>query len=229
MFTVSYYTAPTELRPGSEYIKEVADLNDLRALRFQAQVTNRPPSSTDSDIFDIHYGSISDYTAWLATHTPRAIDYFGRAMDYSTLRDYEHAIADLSRAIEMTPDFTLAYLMRGIARFSLPPSDSPAGTPAGLGVRAAIDDFDSAIALSPQMAVAYYNKGVALASLADYSAAIDAFDRAIALKPDMGEAYYNRGWVELRIGRRSEGLADLSKAGELGVVASYNLLKRMSR
>ncbi len=27
----------------------------------------------------------------------------------------------------------------------------------------------------------------------------------------MGEAYYNRGWVELRIGRRSEGLADLSK------------------
>lgn len=79
------------------------------------------------------------------------------------------------------------------------------------------------------MAVAYYNKGVALASLADYSAAIDAFDRAIALKPDMGEAYYNRGWVELRIGRRSEGLADLSKAGELGVVASYNLLKRMSR
>ena len=45
----------------------------------------------------------------------------------------------------------------------------------------------------------------------------------------MGEAYYNRGWVELRIGRRSEGLADLSKAGELGVVASYNLLKRMSR
>lgn len=229
MFTVSYYTAPTELRPGSEYIKEVADLNDLRALRFQAQVTNRPPSSTDSDIFDIHYGSISDYTAWLATHTPRAIDYFGRAMDYFTLRDYEHAIADLSRAIEMTPDFTLAYLMRGIARFSLPPSDAPAGTPAGLGVRAAIDDFDSSIALSPQMAVAYYNKGVVLASLADYSAAIEAFDRAINLKPDMGEAYYNRGWVELRIGRRSEGLADLSKAGELGVVASYNLLKRMSR
>ncbi len=117
----------------------------------------------------------------LAELPDSSVDCVVTSPPYFTLRDYEHAIADLSRAIEMTPDFTLAYLMRGIARFSLPPSDSPAGTPAGLGVRAAIDDFDSAIALSPQMAVAYYNKGVALASLADYSAAIDAFDRAIAL------------------------------------------------
>ena len=45
----------------------------------------------------------------------------------------------------------------------------------------------------------------------------------------MGEAYYNRGYVYLKLGNKDAGIADLSKAGELGIVPSYNLLKRMSR
>ena len=44
----------------------------------------------------------------------------------------------------------------------------------------------------------------------------------------MGEAWYNRGYVYLQLGNRDAGLADLSKAGELGIVPSYNLLKRMT-
>ena len=33
----------------------------------------------------------------------------------------------------------------------------------------------------------------------------------------------------LRMGNKALGIADLSKAGELGVLPSYNILKRMSR
>ena len=47
------------------------------------------------------------------------------------------------------------------------------------------------------------------------------------LKPDFGEAYYNLAYVYFQLGNRAEGMANLSKAGELGVVPSYNLLKRM--
>ena len=33
----------------------------------------------------------------------------------------------------------------------------------------------------------------------------------------------------LRMGNKERGVADLSKAGELGILPSYNVLKRMSR
>lgn len=79
------------------------------------------------------------------------------------------------------------------------------------------------------MAIAHYNKGVILILMQDYTSALSAFNKAIELKPDFGESFYNRGYVYFRLGNRTAGTADLSKAGELGVVPSYNLLKRMSR
>ena len=44
----------------------------------------------------------------------------------------------------------------------------------------------------------------------------------------MGQAYYNRGYIYLKLGNRRAGIADLSKAGEMGIVPAYNLIKRMS-
>ena len=57
----------------------------------------------------------------------------------------------------------------------------------------------------------------------------ELLNQAIELKPDFGEAYFNRGFVHLRSGNRAVGVADLSKAGELGIVAAYNLIKRISK
>lgn len=85
------------------------------------------------------------------------------------------------------------------------------------------------LTLSPQLAIAHYNKGVIYASQGDYTSALSALNEAIALKPEMGEAYYNRGYVYFMLGNGSAGAADLSRAGELGIVPSYSLLKRMSR
>ncbi len=79
------------------------------------------------------------------------------------------------------------------------------------------------------MAVAYYNKGVLLTQMQDFTSALAAFTKAIELKPDFGEAYYNRGYVYFKLGNRMAGVNDLSKSGELGIVPSYNLLKRMTR
>ena len=79
------------------------------------------------------------------------------------------------------------------------------------------------------MAVAYFNKGNVLFEMEDYALARLAYDKAIELKPDFGEAYYNRGYLELKAGDQNRGLADLSKAGELGIIPAYNLIKRISR
>lgn len=241
IFAVTFYTSPTELKQNGDYIKEADDINATRTLRYILQVTNHIPAMTDEDVIRAHFNSIDYYTSYLSTHTPRAIDYFGRAMDFITIRNYKAAIEDLDRAIAIAPDFTLAYLVRADARYNdlrLSDSDTDTNHSSGNSALAAketatvismiLDDLDTVSKLSPEMAIAFYNKGVILAEMQDYTSALRAFTRAIELKPDFGEAFYNRGYVYLRLGNRDSGTADLSKAGELGIVPSYNLLKRMT-
>ncbi|MDE6377560.1 MAG: tetratricopeptide repeat protein, partial [Duncaniella sp.] len=241
IFVVTYYTSPNELKMSGDYLREVDDINATRTLRFLLQVTNHEPAMTDEERAATHFSSIKYYDSYIAGHTPRAIDYFGRAMDYMTLRDYDRAIADLDRAIEVTPDFTLAYLVRANARYlasrvsarvgeaeGKASGESPVVIPTYNPLRAAIADLDSVVKLSPSMPVAYYNKGVILIKLGDLTSALQCFNKALELRPDFGEAYYNRGYVYLSLGNRDAAFNDLSRAGGLGVVPSYNLLKRMS-
>lgn len=239
---LSYYSSPTELNPDTYYIKEVTDLNATRALRMAIIVTSRVPRVTDQELIDRHFRSIADYNSYLSTHKPRAVDYIGRAMDFITLRNYSAAIADLDRAIAITPDYAPAYLLRAQARYHLGTTVQPGGmdnanvaddhvTRRSLE-RAAdnlvLNDLDEAIRLSPNNPFAYYNKGAVLVSLADFAGAEQAYSKAIELKPDFGEAYFNRGYVRMQVGMRAQGVTDLSKAGELGVPAAYNLLKRLN-
>ncbi|MDE7396679.1 MAG: tetratricopeptide repeat protein, partial [Muribaculum sp.] len=235
MFSLSYYVTNTELRETPYYIKEVDDLNASRLLRFGLMVTNREPRLDDEEDIQRHFKSVAYYDSYMSTHTPRAIDYFARAMDHYTLRNFDQAIADLDQAIALTPDFTLAYLARAAARHQLAES---MGADATVNVtseqrrvvsRAIRDDIERVIELSPRMALAYYNLGNLMVETGDMTSALTAYGKAIELKPDLGEAYYNRGYVYFRLGNKEAGVADLSKAGELGIVPSYNLLKRMSR
>ena len=243
IFVVTFYDDPTELKPGGDYIREVDDINSTRLLRSPLRVTNHEPAMTDDETTRRHFNSVDYYNSYLASHTPRTIDYYGRAMDLMTLRDYAGAIVDLDRCVELSPDFALGYFTRSIARYKLAmldesqaPQISKSSTDQQLllnnhraAMRAVIEDLDMALKLSPAMAIAHYNKGVILLENDDLTGALAAFSKAIETKPDFGEAYYNRGYVYFRLGNRDTGAADLSKAGELGIVPSYNLLKRMSR
>ena len=242
MFTLSYYVTTNEIKEMPYYIKEIDDLNSTRMLRFIVMVTNHEPQLSDEEAIARHFASIEYYNSYIATHQPRAIDYFGRAMDFFTLRNYQAALTDLDRAIELTPDFTLAYMLRAVVKLRNAETERLSGeskTEPGLrdfGAQGAkmlastvMADIDKVIELSPRMAFAHYNKGNVLVSLGDYTSAISAYTKAIELKADLGEAYYNRGYLYLMLGNKDAGIADLSKAGELGIVPSYNLLKRMTR
>ena len=51
----------------------------------------------------------------------------------------------------------------------------------------------------------------------------------IELKPDLGEAYYNRGLAKVKSSKQQEGVADLGKAGELGLYGAYSMIKQHSK
>ena len=232
IFMVTYYTSPTEIKLNSEYIREVNDINSTGLLRFGLQVTNHESQLRGPEIERTHRSSIEFYDSYIANHAPRAIDYFGRAMDLYTIGDYTHALEDLDKAISLTPDFALAYLLRSQIHYLQKHAGKKDGKVAVLLAAEEssdiLDDLETTLRLSPFMPLAYYNKGVILAESGKLEEALEAFTRALELKPDFGEAYYNRGYVYLTMGDRDKAFPDLSRAGEFGIVSSYSLLKRMA-
>lgn len=236
---LAYYFTPTELRTSTYYIKEVDDINATRSLRQTLRVTTGVPV-LDEETSAAHFRSVDYYNSYLSTHAPRAIDYLGRALDFMTLRDYDSAIRDIDRALALTPDAALAYYLRAQAAYHRWQAESEApDTSAGLDAatrqslsRKALDDILDDLAhlieLSPRMAEAWYNKAVIHIAAEDYTSALAALNKAIELKPEMGEAWYNRGFIYLKLGNERLGVADLSRAGQLGIVPAYNLIKRIT-
>lgn len=231
IYTVTYYTSPTELRPTGEYLREASEINAIHALDYWLQVTNRDVTLNDTVDIARHFQAIDYYISYLANHTPRAIDYFALGMSRSTLRQYTQAAADFERAISIAPDFALGYFMLGVTKYHIATEQATADHPEQRRVilTSAIQQFQKALDLSPSMALAYFNMGVIYIDLHDYTSAISAFSHAIDLKNDFGEAYFNRGYVYFHLGNHAAGASDLSAAGQLGIAPSYRLLKRMSK
>ena len=263
MFFLSYYDRSDNVVENTYYIKEVTDLNSLRLLPFVLLLTNSQFRLYEDQI-ENHFKSIEYYNGLLATSTARSVDYFARAMDFMMVKNPAEAINDFTKAIELSPNFSLAYLGRsyaaymqmqidetagqgndnssayrqaattvmGQARPSLP--DGMQGMPSlesrktNVAMQQIMKDLDKVIELSPRNVYALFNKGNMYVNMQDLTAAVSCYTEAIGIKPDFGEAYYNRGLVYLQFGNKSKGIEDLSKAGELGILPSYNVLKRMT-
>lgn len=90
----------------------------------------------------------------------------------------------------------------------------------------AMRDLDKVIEYDPQFVYAYYNRAFICAKLNNFDAAINDLDLAIQYYPNFAEAYFTRGLIRLRQGKTKDGIADLSKAGELGLAQAYSVLKR---
>ena len=90
-----------------------------------------------------------------------------------------------------------------------------------------IADYDRALQLNPRLLYAWFNKGNIYYNMRDYTSALQCYAEALRIDPSFGPAYFNRGITFLQNGNKRLAFVDLSKAGELGVLPSYNLLKRM--
>ncbi|MBO7609670.1 MAG: tetratricopeptide repeat protein [Muribaculaceae bacterium] len=245
LYLLTYYAHDNKLNGNTAYVKEISDLNDLRILPSTLTLTSDTHSLTEEQI-NRRFASIDYYNGLLSTSTPRAVDYIARAIDYLLVKNPDAALADADRAIAINGDYSLSYFLRANAHYLKwqmtragamqdVATTSDATTQSMLHrteeteeLKKAQADFDMVIKLSPRNTYAIYNKGNVCLQLGDNTGAISCYNQVLELRPDFAEAYYNRGLVYLRMGNKERGVADLSKAGELGILPSYNVLKRMN-
>ncbi|MDE7111835.1 MAG: tetratricopeptide repeat protein [Muribaculaceae bacterium] len=241
LYQLSYYSADGEVST-SVYVRAVNELNVARALPYIVYVTNNVPAMTREADAARHFTDIQRLGAIITSGRATPLDYFARAMDYMTVRDYKRALTDLDSVISASPDFAPAYLQRAAARVLLqesrrgetleitdPGTESRLNAETSMTLNLIMADLDRALALDPLMAVAHYNRGTILLRMGADIDAIDAFSRAIELDPTLGAAYFNRGYARFSRGNRDGAIADISRAGQLGIHSGYSLLKRMQQ
>ncbi|WP_017718485.1 tetratricopeptide repeat protein [Kamptonema formosum] len=109
-----------------------------------------------------------------------ADSYRKRGFERLNVRDYQGAVEDYTRALELNPNSAITCNDRGVALSSL--ADQPA----------AIADYTKALELDPNEPVYYFNRGFARFNQEDFRGAIEDYSQVIRLSPEKTDAYFHR-------------------------------------
>ena len=129
--------------------------------------------------------------------------YHGRGFSYFAKNQYDLAVGDFTKAIELDSNYLVAYYNRGVAYFDLGQYD------------VAIVDFTKAMELGLRGKGSYHIRGLAYAKQGQYDLAIADFNKALEIDPKDAASYNNRGISYLLKGQYKRTIADLTRAIEL--------------
>ncbi len=130
--------------------------------------------------------------------------YFNRGVTYSQKGEFDRAISNYNKAIELNPKFVVAYLDRGFTYSKLGENDR------------AISDYNKAIEINPRYAMAFNNRGFIYRKKGDFDRAISDYSQAIEIDPRYAVAHYNRGRAYYLKGEYDKSWEDIKKARDLG-------------
>ncbi|MYA68721.1 tetratricopeptide repeat protein [Candidatus Poribacteria bacterium] len=172
-------------------------------------------------------------TRRLKRELARTYIYRGAAR-YWQKGDFDGAITDYTRAIELDPEYAEAYNYRGFAHLNNGDidkaiadyvkatdidqelteayKDRATAYLANSDFDKAIADYTKAIQLDPDDTNIYNYRGFAYFRNSEVDKAIDDLSIAIQLKPDSAGAYYTRGIVQLSLQNWEEAKTDLKTA-----------------
>ncbi len=188
------------------------DLDATVEARVQATIAAQPtatstPQPTKTPVPTATHTPVPSPTATLTYE-----DYFELGIENYANDEIEGAITNLSKVIELNPDYVDAYYFRGLVYIIEEDYDK------------AIADYTKAIELDPNNnsviakvtgASAYLLRAGAYYEKDDYDAAIADFDKAIEMDPEHSDAYYLRGEAHYFNNDDDKAIADFTKAIEL--------------
>lgn len=197
-----------ETSPEPAAVSDSVNATDLDATveaRVQATIAAQPTATSTPQP--------TKTPAPTATHTPVPTsspiptltyeEYFELGVENYAGDEIEGAIINLSKAIELNPNYVDAYYQRGLAYTYKDDYDK------------AIADFTKAIELNPEYMDAYFERGYAYDLKGEYDTAIANYDKAIELDPEHADAYFERGFSYYIREDEDAAIADFDKAIEL--------------
>jgi tetratricopeptide (TPR) repeat protein len=129
-----------------------------------------------------------------------AEDYMNRGIAADDKQNYDEAIADFTKAIQISPQNAGAYYGRGDAEFRKK------------DFKSSIDDYTTAIKILPGYKEAFYSRGEARFISKDLDGAEADYNKAIELEPKYPEPYHGRGNVRYSRGDYDAAIAEYTKA-----------------
>ena len=129
--------------------------------------------------------------------------YRKRGFAHTRFKEYDLAIADYNRAIELSPDYARAYASRGSAYRSLREYDL------------AIADYNRALEIWPNYAWVYTGRGRTYSYRKEYIQSINDLNRAIEIEPNYAWAYFVRGFTHLWLKDSVQAREDFIQSLEL--------------
>lgn len=147
-----------------------------------------------------------------------------RAFSYNGLDEFDKAIADLDKAVELDPDDLATYTDRGKTKGYINDLEGAKKDFLFVLTRDTVGDqakaayhylgkisyaekhfeqsiryFNKLIALVPRDSDAYFTRAAAKGMISDLAGSIEDYSKAIGIDPDFAEAYANRGVAKINL------------------------------
>ena len=227
MYALSYELEQNQVKQYVAFDKMVDAFNAQEGKQYQLHIVNSNPALDEQDTKK-YFALIDSLTNQIDRR--QAIQrmsslFFRRAIAFSVIQNFDAAIDDLTNYLQSDTTSVLAYWQRAVCQSKLNEFHSAQGTDVRMKTANVLSDLTEAIRYG-ENAYLYYNRGNVYVQRNDYQHAIEDYTRAITLDGNLAEAYYNRGLARIANKQQTEGISDLSKAGELGLYTAYSIIKR---
>jgi tetratricopeptide (TPR) repeat protein len=130
-------------------------------------------------------------------------DFYSRGIAYAGDGQFDLALADYDRAVDLQPADPAIRATRCWARALMNQEEG------------ALADCNESLRLRPNSAVALDSRGVVDLKMKNYPTAIADYDAALRLQPKLASSLYGRGLAKRAIGDTEGARADMSAAGQI--------------
>jgi tetratricopeptide (TPR) repeat protein len=136
----------------------------------------------------------------LAQRRKKSAPYWRDGNLYYQSKEYEKAIEQFTKGLEIYDDDAYGFALRGRAYYHQGKYEQ------------ALPDIDKAIQLNPNEYAFYELRGLIYRHKNDFEKAIESLSRAIALNDQAAESFYERGYAYYRLKKYDPALADQDRA-----------------
>lgn len=138
-------------------------------------------SLLDDAIFDIRNGKFEDavqkINQSIELKRDWEISYFYRAVAYQALGEFNDALLDYTKAIQLNPRMTDAYYNRAYINLTRKDIQNP-------DLQKTVEDLNKALELDPKFIDALYAMAAAQKKLGNYHTALEYLEKLIQIEPD---------------------------------------------